>query len=340
MDRVALGVIGVGRMGKNHCRVFSTLRYGDLIGLHDLNGEIASQIAQNYEASYFLNVDELLSRVDGISIATPTQDHFPLAMKALDRGLHVFIEKPITNTVSEAEALVEAAARTGKVVMIGHIERFNPVYVELKNVLENMTVLAINFRRLSPFAGSNVDVDVVQDLMIHDLDLVRDLVGGSPNELSAEGLTAYNQAIDHANVNMHFCNGPLVTLTGSRLTEQKVRQIEITALEGYVVADLLNKSIAIHHSTTGKYLNTNHHRGVQYRQESVIERIHVPTAEPLALELQHFVDCIRRDQETDVPAADGLAALLLAEQIRTQIYGKIVDVARLRKADLLPQPAH
>lgn len=324
MNCVRVGLVGAGRMGKNHARVFSTLRHVELVGICDANATIGQTLAQKMGTHYMADMDELLDKVDAVSIVTPTPSHFDLVMHCLERKIDVFVEKPITTTVREAEILAEAAARSGCIVQVGHIERFNPAYAELKHVLEEMTVLAINFRRLSPYAGSNTDVDVVLDLMIHDLDLVLDLVGAEPVALDARGLTAFSGAIDHAYVTVQFDSGPLLSVTASRVTEQKVREIDVTALEAFVNSDLLNKTVSVHRSLVGEYLNHNH-RGVKYRQESVVERIYVPIAEPLFLELQHFIECVQQRSVPLVTAEAGLQALRLATRIREAIQGQIAQ---------------
>jgi predicted dehydrogenase len=246
-------------------------------------------------------------------------------VRCLDHGVHVLIEKPITETLEQAERLVQAAEKSGRVVQVGHIERFNTAFIELKNVLETMTPLAVNFRRLSAFRGSNTDVDVVLDLMIHDTNLVLDLMGGAPVDIQAHGLSVFSHTIDHAVAQLRFAAGPLVTLTASRVTENKVRSIEVTAREAYLDCDLLNKSILAHRQTIGEYLNHNH-RGLKYRQESIVERIQIPMFESLFLELQHFVDSILDGKPSLVSARDGLQALQLVDDIRQRILGQLVRI--------------
>ncbi|MEZ4617992.1 MAG: Gfo/Idh/MocA family oxidoreductase [Caldilineaceae bacterium] len=277
---------------------------------------LPAQVAAQYDTTFYPSLDEL-SQCDAVIIATPTSAHFRLAMQCLAQGIHLLIEKPITTTVAEAEALVAAATAAQLVVQVGHIERFNPTYTELKHVLDDIQIAAINFRRLSPYVGSNTDVDVVLDLMIHDLDLVLDLMQAQPTAIHAVGLAAFSGDIDHAVTQLTFPAGPLVTMMVSRLTEQKIRAIDVTGLEAYVEGDLLNKSIFLHRSMTGEYLNYQH--SVKYRQESMMERLHVPMAEPLFLELQHFVGAILGQHPLLVTAQDGLQALQLANQIRTAI---------------------
>jgi predicted dehydrogenase len=316
-------------MGRNHCRVLSTLRHATLAGVTDRDQAVGAQVAGAYESTFYPTVDDLLDHVDAVVIATPTPSHYPLAMHCLAQGRHVLIEKPIAATIDEAAALTVAAEKSGLVVQVGHIERFNPTYTELKHVLDDIHVAAVNFRRLSPYVGSNTDVDVVLDLMIHDLDLVLDLMQQPPVALHAVGMTAYSGDIDHAVAQLTFPAGPLLTVMVSRLTEHKVRAIDVTGLEAYIEGDLLNKSILLHRSTTGEYLNNQH--SVKYRQESTIERLHVPIAEPLLLELQHFVEAIREGRAPVVSARDGLRALQLAHEIRRLIHQQLVLIQR-------PQP--
>mgnify|MGYP003875419619 CR=1 FL=1 len=303
-------------------RRFSRARHAELVGVCDVSAELGRQVAQQYEVAYFADVDQLLEKVDAVSLVTPTPLHYDLAVRCLAAGKHVLIEKPITETVEQAERLTAQAEASGLVCMVGHIERFNAAYMELKNVLETITPLVINFRRLSAFAGSNVDVDVVLDLMIHDLNLVLDLAGAAPARISAQGLSVMSPTIDHAVVNLGFTFGPIMSVTASRVTEHKVRSIEVTAREAYLECDLLNKSILAYRETVGEYLNYNH-RGVKYRQESVVERIQVPIFEPMLLELQHFVECALQGKAPLVSARDGLHALVLADQIRRQILAEL-----------------
>lgn len=330
MHQMRVGVIGTGTMGQRHCRVYSSLRQAQLVGICDAAPEVGHQVAQQYDVPFYRSIEELLEHVDAVSLATPTPLHFDLAMRCLAQGVHVLIEKPITETIEQAEMLTQAAEASNLVVQVGHIERFNPAYMELKNVLGDMTVLAVNLRRLSPYAGSNTDVDVVLDLMVHDIDLALDLMGQEPASVSAYGLTAFSGTVDHAIVYLGLESGPLLTLTASRVTEQKVRSIEVMAVEAYVDGDLLNKNISVHRRTIGQYMNHNH-RGVKYRQESIVERIHVPTFEPLLLELQHFVDCILQDKPTQVPARDGLNALRLAVVVRDAILERMLDMVEVQK---------
>jgi virulence factor len=314
MDNIRVGVIGVGMMGERHCRVYSNLRHVNLIGLSDLNAKRGKAVAETYDTQYFADYKDLMAEVDAVNIVTITPAHFDLAMEALNHSLHILVEKPITETIEQGKTLVAEAEKRNRVLQVGHIERFNPAYIALKNVVAGQRLAAINMRRLSPFDTSNTDVDVIRDLMIHDLDLVVNLVGSSLEGFSAWGRSFSTQAIDHAVANLSFRNGPIATLSASRVTEQKVRMIEITAEGAYIEADLLGKSIKIHRRARPEFLE-----GAQYRQESIIETIQVPMVEPLVLELRHFIECIQENKTSQVSGSDGLYALQLAKAMADQI---------------------
>jgi virulence factor len=330
MDIVRIGVVGVGRMGQRHCRVVSNLRKTQLVGVHDQSVEVGNRVAKQFEVEYFPDLDQLLDKVDAVVLATPTPTHYEQAMKCLNRCVHILIEKPITETLEQAEKLVNLAESQKLIVQVGQIERFNPAYMELKNVLDELRPMAITLNRLSPYQGSNKDVDVVLDLMIHDTNLVLDLVGSFPEKISALGLTVYSGTVDHAIAQLFFKGGPILSMTASRVTEEKVRKIDVTCREAYIECDLLGKSILAHRSTIGEYINAQK-RGVKYRQESIVERINVPTFEPLFLELQHFTECVLENKPTFVSARDGYMALKLAVQIRDMILNQLAEVDQLHQ---------
>lgn len=314
MNRLKVGVIGAGRMGQHHCRVYSSMRKVDFVGIFDANPETADNLSKAYDVKAFGDLDDLLSQVEAVTVATPTPNHYDTVMRCLQNGVHVLIEKPIAETVEQAECIVELTETSGLVVQIGHIERFNPAYRELKNVLDGIPVLAVNFRRLSPYLGSNKDVDVILDLMTHDVDLCLDMTCKLPDRVMAYGKAVFSETLDHAVAHLVYESGPLFSMTSSRVTEQKVRKIDVTMEDAYLECDLLNKTISVHRRSLGEYLN--HNKGVKYRQESLEEKILVPTVEPLYLELQHFVDCILASERCLVGVREGLQTLQVVTQIR------------------------
>lgn len=323
MSRLRVGVIGAGTMGERHCRVYASLPTVELVGVYDPVTSRAGEVAQRYGTRAIPRLETLLARVDGVSIATPTPAHLPVALECLARGVHILVEKPLAETVSDAEAICAAARRAGVLLQVGHIERFNPAYTELRAILEDLEVVGMAVRRLSPFDTSRTDVDVVFDLMIHDLDLLLDLLGDDVEDVHAQGRAVHTSAIDFAVANIAIRNGPIATITASRVTQQKVRAIEVTAADAYVEADMLNKTVSIYRRTLTEHGAVR--RGpdgapaARYRQESLVERIHVPSAEPLALELSDFVRCIAEGRPPLVDGAAALAALRLASQIDAQV---------------------
>ena len=317
MKVIRIGIIGAGSMGERHCRVCANLPRVELVGVTDLNQERGRRVAEAYETTFFADRRALLSQLNAVTVAASTPAHYALVAECLEQGLHVMVEKPIAETIEQAQQLVQMADERGLTLQVGHIERFNPAFIELKHVTEDVRLIGINMRRLSPFDTSNTDVDVIRDLMIHDLDLAVDLVGSELEGITAWGRSINTGAIDHAVANLSFRDGPIATLFASRVTEQKVRAIEIIAEGAYVEADLLNKTVMVHRRTFPQYLDNRH--TTKYRQESVIERIHVPMAEPLMLELRHFADCARKNRPSDVPGHDGLRALELAETVARAI---------------------
>ncbi|WP_376793386.1 Gfo/Idh/MocA family oxidoreductase [Thermoflexus sp.] len=318
MKNIRLGVVGVGSMGERHCRVLQALRGVELVGVYDQCMERALEVAARYETAPFPSLEALAAEVDAVTIATPTPTHAEIALELIERGVAVLIEKPMATSVMEAMAIWEASRRRGIPVQVGHIERFNPVYTELKTILESIRPIGLTFRRLSPYAVSNQDADVILDLMVHDLDLAIDLIGASPARIRPIGRPVFSDAIDYAILMMEFPRGEVATLFASRVTEQKIRAIEVTAVEAYIEADLLNKGITIYRYTIPTF--TNDRQPVKYRQEGWMERIGIPMAEPLAMELQHFVDCVRSGKTPIVSALDGLRAIQLAERIRLLLY--------------------
>lgn len=309
MKPIRVGVVGAGVMGERHCRVYANLRGVDFVGVFDVNHMRGHEVAEKYEARYFDSPIDLLREVDAVTIATPTPYHFDLAMEAFMTGVHTLIEKPMAFTLEQGRMLVAEARKSGLTVQVGHIERFNSAYIELKNVANDLPVVAITIRRQNSFDASNKDVDVINDLMIHDIDLLLDLVGQPVELVTAIGRSVLNGAIDHAVANFSFRAGPIATVIASRVTQSKVRRIDITAQNAYVEGDLMSKSVSIHRRLMNEY------KGAKYRQESVIENIYIPMAEPLMLELQHFVSCIVEQRQPQVPVEDGLRAMEFAAQI-------------------------
>jgi predicted dehydrogenase len=311
---IRVGVIGLGRMGQHHCRVYSSQKDAQLVGVFDIDHRLTCDTSAKYDLPIITQLEDLLDRVDAVSIATPTPTHFGIALQCIQRNIHVLVEKPVTEQISDAESIAQNLPGNGYIFQVGHIERFNPTYIELTKVLSGVNLIAIDFRRLSPYRVSNTDVDVVLDLMVHDLDLSNAISNTTPSNITAHGLKPFSRTLDHVVAQLFYDKGLIISLTASRVTEQKIRTVNVTAQEVFIEADFMNKNISIHRGSTGEFLGKNRN-GVSYHQESIIERILVPNVEPLYAEIKSFLDCINEKKAPRVSLGDGMRALCLAQQI-------------------------
>jgi predicted dehydrogenase len=316
------GVVGVGSMGRHHARVYDELNDVELVGVTDADPDRAEEIARQYNAAT-LDPDELLATADAISIAVPTEYHYEFATRAIDAGVHALVEKPLVETPSRGTDLLERARQEDVVLQVGHVERFNPAVRTLMDICVDLDVIAVEAQRLGPPINREIQDNAVFDLMIHDIDVILSLLDAPIESVSAFGAVENR----HITANLEFADGVVSTLTASRVTQQKIRRLSITAEECRVNVDYLNQSIDVHRHSVPEYIEQN--GDVRYRHESIIERPMVDNAEPLKEELGSFVTAIRDGQEPVVTAEDGLRALEIARRID--------DLARRDKVALRPE---
>lgn len=315
--QVRTGVIGVGNMGQHHARIYASLPGSTLIGVADTDQARAAAIATRYDVRPFFDYQRLLDEVEAVTVAAPTTLHHQIGMECLRRGVHVLMEKPLAASVVEARALDDQAAPAGLVLQVGHVERFNPTFVELVNVLRDHQVLAVEARRLSPFATRAADVSVVYDLMVHDLDLILNLIDAPVRTIEATGSRIRSQQPDHALALLSFDTGQVASLAASKITQHKVRQMAITCAEAFVVADLLSRTVMIYRQSAADYFAQ---RGeVLYRQEGLIEQVYVPQIEPLYAEVQHFLSCVRERRQPLVGSTDAIRVMTVANVIEERV---------------------
>ena len=319
MQKVRVGVIGVGRMGRHHARAYAHFNYlCDFVGVYDVDPAASAAVAQKFEVQAFARVEDLLERVDAVTIATPTCFHYDLAEQALQRGVHVLVEKPVCRTVDEARRLVELARRQGLIVQVGHIERFNPAVRELARVLKRHQVVAVETKRMGPFDPRVKDLDVIQDMMVHDIDIVRYLLQAEIEHIDAKAQRIKSETFaDHAVCMATLSNGVIATLTASRVTEQKIRTMTVICDGAYIEMDYIDRRLTlsrdtrVHYESNGKTVST---------LENVGERIYVPDEEPLLAQTQHFLECVRTGRQPLVSAEDGLSALEVVERVQALVY--------------------
>lgn len=309
-----VGVIGVGNMGQHHTRVLGLLKDVELYGVADINVTRGLDIASKYRVRFFEAYQDLLACVDAVCIAVPTRLHYSVGLACLKAGVHVLIEKPIAANIEEAESLVNAAADNNCILQVGHIERFNPAFQELSNVLKTEDLLALEAHRMSPYSQRANDVSVVLDLMIHDIDLLLELTASSVVKLTASGTKAEDSGyLDYVTATLGFANGAIATLTASKVTHRKIRTIAAHCKKALIEADFLNNEILIHRQTTADY--TTNYGQVLYRQDGLIEKVYTSKIEPLHAELEHFVSCVRGGNKPSVGGEQALKALRLASLV-------------------------
>lgn len=315
---VRVGVIGTGIMGERHLRVYAQLPGARVVGVFDPNLRRAAEVTRRYGGSVFATAADLLIEVDAVSIASPTSTHAELAHLALERGVHVLLEKPMSHSLSSARRLAERTARAdGIIVLVGHIERFNPVVSHIERLIAGQPISAITIQRTSLPDNRCLDSDVIHDLMIHDIDLATTFLGDQLRCVSARGGMVHNQSIDYATARLAIRGGPQVTLIASRVAAQKTRRIDIAAGELHIRANLLNRSIAV--TRTAKELAADDVRWKGDRRRGVTEYISISGGEPLDLELQHFLDCVQGRATPLVGIEAGLRAMTYAATVQAHI---------------------
>jgi predicted dehydrogenase len=299
---VRVGVIGVGALGQHHARVYAQLPGAELVGVHDASAGRAEEVAGRHGTRVFAEVGALLDACDAVSVAVPTVDHHRIALAALRAGRDVLVEKPMTATLAEADELIQAAADGRAILQVGHIERFNPAVEGLAARAGRPRFAEVH--RLSPFSPRSLDIDVVLDLMIHDLDIVLWLDGSDPVQVDAVGVPVLTPRADIANARLRFASGLIANLTASRVSAEKVRKFRIFSPRTYVSLDLAARAAAVH-----RLVDTPAGPTI------AVERTSAPDEEPLVRQLAAFVSSIGTRSAPLVSGGDGRRALALAHTI-------------------------
>jgi len=303
---VRVGVVGVGALGQHHARVYATLPGARLAGVFDIDRARAAEVVARHGGRVFEHLRDLLAEVDAVSVAVPTVDHHRVARVLLDAGKDVLVEKPMTTTVAEAEDLIRTAADRKAVLQVGHIERFNPAVDVLKATVSRPRFIEVH--RLGSFSPRSLDIDVVLDLMIHDLDIVLTLDGSEAVQVDAVGVPVLTPRVDIANVRLRFASGLIANLTASRVSAEKVRKFRVFSPRTYISVDFARREAQVYRLTDGAV-----------GPEIKVEQTAAPDEEPLRRQLAAFVECATSRAEPAVSGADGLRALRLAHVILDRI---------------------
>ncbi len=318
MERpLRIGVLGAGHLGRIHVQQLRELTEYEIIGVFDPRQEKAEKLKNEFGVPLVDSITELIAGSDVIDVVTPTLAHHECAMQALDAGKHVFIEKPIANTLEEARQLVARAQATGRKVQVGHVERFNPAFLAASGALN--APMFIETHRLSTFDPRGTDVSVVLDLMIHDLDIILHVVKASVSDVHASGVPVVSDTPDIANARIAFSNGCVANLTASRISLKKMRKSRFFQKDAYISVDMLKKETEIMRMRTVETpdpfaVTLDLGPGKGHREIS-FEKPEIPANNAIREELRSFAQAIMGDREPEVPARDGLAALELAHRV-------------------------
>jgi predicted dehydrogenase len=299
-------VVGVGSLGRHHARIFAENNKTRLLAVVDTDTETRARVAEEWNCLGVERLDDIRESIDLASVVVPTADHFAIASALLERGIPVLVEKPIAHTVEEGEQLVETARKKGVPLQIGHIERFNSGVMELGKYLDRP--LFIESHRLGPPTPRVKDIGVVLDLMIHDLDLIFSLVRSEITSIDAVGVPILTQQEDIANARIHFASGCVANVTVSRVTPERQRKIRFFQRDTYLSLDYLKPELQIYRKQT----RADGSIAIHHEQPALTNH------EPLAEEIDSFIDCVRNGKSPIVSGEDGVRALKLARQITEQ----------------------
>lgn len=317
---VKVGLFGAGYLGKFHINNWLEIQEATLIGFFDPNDETAKEIENTYSLKRFHNEDELINAVDAIDVVSPTPFHFAICEKAIRKGKHVFVEKPMANTVEEAQQLVKLVQESNVKLQVGHVERFNPAFLAANQF--DLHPMFIEVHRLAQFNPRGTEVSVIMDLMIHDIDAVLSIVNSDVKHISASGVAVMTETPDIANVRIEFYNGCVANLTSSRISMKKMRKMRLFQKDAYIGIDFLSKSTEI---IKLKGVEDANAFAFDIETPSGVRTIaitspQVPQVNAIKMELMEFIKAIKNNSRPIVNEIDGLRAMEVAHQILEKIY--------------------
>ncbi|MFQ5936189.1 MAG: Gfo/Idh/MocA family oxidoreductase [Acidiferrobacterales bacterium] len=307
--KVRVGVVGVGYLGRFHARIYSEMSGVKLVGVADVDQRVAQSVADAHGCAAFTDAEALVDKVDAVSIVVPTVVHLPVARPFLERGVHTLMEKPIAPTFEEALEIVKLAERDGVILQVGHLERFNAGVMALAERVQDARFIEVH--RLGPFVDRATDVDVVTDLMIHDIDIATSLVKAHIRDVAAVGIPVLTEHVDIANARLEFENGAVANVTASRVSNKKFRRIRVFGHNSYYGLNYIDQQLEVVQARQGG-------KGGQ-RAEIVSERLEIEPRPPLDVELEHFIKSVREGRPPLVDGRVGLEAVRVAELVKEKI---------------------
>lgn len=314
-----IGVFGTGHLGKFHLNNWQQIEGTELVGFYDPNDDTAKEVSEKYNIARFLDPTVLMDAVDAVDIVAPTPFHFELCQAAIRKGKHIFVEKPLANTMDEARELLKLVAESKVKLQVGHVERFNPAFQAAQKM--NLNPMFIEVHRLAQFNPRGTEVSVILDLMIHDIDIVLSIVKSSISRISASGVAVMSDTPDIANVRIEFHNGCVANLTSSRISLKKMRKMRLFQKDAYIGIDFLDKKTEIIKLKTpadeGLFtLDIETNAG---KKTIAIDNPEIKQSNAIRMELEFFRDSILENKPVEVNVIDGFQALEVAHQILQKI---------------------
>ncbi|MBU1078379.1 MAG: Gfo/Idh/MocA family oxidoreductase [Spirochaetes bacterium] len=289
MMKVKVGIIGIGRMGQYHLNILNNLPEVQVVGISDINQDRMAELSYKFDVPGFDNYKKLIKKCDAIFIATPTSTHYEYAKECLDLEKHILLEKPMTTDIDQAKEIVQLSKKKSLILQIGHVERFNGAVQQLKKII--MNPLYIESKRIGPYDPRVSDVGVILDLMIHDIDILLNLIEDNVVEISAMGSSVFSTFEDIASVQLSFENGCNAHILAGRASQKRTRELSIMQKDSFIYLDYGTQDIEIHRMAKNAYLLTPEE--IRYSQESFVEHLSVQKDNPLKLEILHFLECIK-----------------------------------------------
>ncbi len=318
MAKVRVGVVGTGRMGGYHVGVLSEMQEVDIAGVVDVDPERRKAIQDKYNTPVYSDYMELFGKVEVAVVAVPTMMHYPVAKELLKGGIHILLEKPCANSLDHARELFQLAQDKDLILHIGHVERFNGAVQELHKIIE--TPIFVECKRMGPFTERIKDDGVVLDIMIHDIDIILNLVKSKVVATHVLGATVFSEKDDLVSAQLEFENGCIANIVASRVSQNKIRTLSVTQKDSFVVLDYTDQEIYVHRKSSSEHQMSK--GSLRYKQESLVERIFVHKDNPLKLELKHFIDCVKNGSPRNVAVNNELYSLEIALDILGQFNKK------------------
>ena len=319
MSKIKVGVVGVGRMGKYHVGILSELPEVELTTVVDIDSKSRKVIEENYGTPSFENYKDIYGKVDAAVVAVPTGLHFPIAKDLLNAGIHVLLEKPCANNLDHARELFQIAEDKALILHVGHVERFNGAVQELHKIVDSPVF--VECRRMGPFTDRIKDDGVVLDIMIHDIDIILNLIQSKVIKTHVLGASVFSTKDDLVNAQLEFENGCIANIVASRASQNQIRTLSITQKDSFVVLDYTDQEIYVHKQSSSEHKLSKD--SLRYKQESLVERIFVHKDNPLKLELKHFLDCVTNGSPRKVAIDNELYSLEVALNILSQFKSNL-----------------